>query len=220
MVAMANGPPGGGRIEVDLPRQVFANIFWPAAAGNVFWSFCSLWIDWIDPETPEINFWPRLTLLLIFSIYLTLGWMRFTQDRTILDPKYCTYEFGHLVLLVFCALATQRYQEALGPFLIAYFVWMTLGHWREGWKLSDEKYPRKSLVIVHVIGLLIVLLGVFGVGFFRWFGVDMPRSFFEGSSPWKDWTVPGSFALALLLWAFGPRRKQVMKIFGSFKFAF
>lgn len=52
-------------------RNVFENIFWPAAAGNVVWSFCNVAVNptYSDPTESDIGMWPRLCVAVDIRTY-------------------------------------------------------------------------------------------------------------------------------------------------------
>jgi hypothetical protein len=175
-------------------RTVFDNIFWPAAAGNVFWSFCNVVID---PQPGVLGVAAKLVVLILFSIYLTISWLRFRVAQG--DQTYVGwfFDFLHLWAIVFAALATQITPEWLEALLVAYFFVTAMGHISGQWKLpEDERYLSLKLAAINASGILALLVG-------GYFGLP------------DEIRLPGSFALVFVLWLFLGRWKEIGRIDGK-----
>jgi hypothetical protein len=195
-------------------RDVFENIFWPAAAGNVFWAFCNLLIA---PEESPIDFWPRLAFLLLLTVYLIRGWIRLKKEPGPIPARYWWGETFHLTMIALCAISAQVEPVYLPGLLIAYFIVMGIAHCFYTWKLSagPEEYPRGWLLAVHGVGLGILLIGIVGEYFpdlerfkacfpdwetIRACFLDPARPSLKTRSLWEEWTIPLSYGVALVFW--------------------
>lgn len=175
----------------NVLKAIFDNVFWPAAAGNVFWSFCNIIID---PKPGAIGVSSRLVILLLFSIYLTISWLRVRVTQGSLTYFGWFFDFLHLWAIIFAALSTQIKPEWLGELLIAYFFVTALGHLSGQWKLpEDEKYLNLKLAAINFVGILAIFLG----------------GYCELS---EEITLPGSFLLVFSLWLFFGRGKEITGI--------
>lgn len=175
----------------NILRTVFDNIFWPAAAGNVFWSFCNVVID---PQSGALGVASKLVILILLSIYLTISWLRFRVAKG--DQSYVgwAFDFLHLWAIVFAALATQIAPEWLEKLLATYFIVTALGHVSGHWKLpEDERYLSIKLATINLSGVLVLLVGEY---------FELP----------DEIILPGSFALVFVLWLFLGRWKEILRI--------
>jgi hypothetical protein len=138
-------------------RNIFENVLWPAAAGNVLWSVCSLFVD---PVKPELGVCWRLIVLIVFSLYLAIGWLQLKTASGNLGIKLWFFEFLHISALAASAIAAQVRPDLLKSCLIGYFVITILGHATNTWKFSDgAKYRPWGLAIVNIIGVLVLVFG-------------------------------------------------------------
>lgn len=159
-------------------RAIFENIFWPAAAGNVFWSLCS---GVLKPCPWDIAVYSQIVILVVFSIYLTLGWLRLKISIDNIPSIYWPFEFLHLLLFVLSSLSAQLRPDLLYYFLFSYFILMIVGHLLEVWNIpGGQEYPQLWLVVMHIIGLVILVVG-------HLLGFD-------------DYSLPGSFVVTFLIW--------------------
>ena len=121
---------------------MFVNVFWPAAAGNVFWSFCTLIAESLPKEfSIAVLLWPlsldfemnwsllyRLAVLILIAVYLSFNWMRVKIAKKDADFWYWFFDFGHLLTITFAALVTHYNPEFLEFFLVIVFGWSVIGH--------------------------------------------------------------------------------------------
>jgi hypothetical protein len=65
--------------------HLFQDLIWPAAAGNVAWSFFSIAVgeEWFPPLTRA-----RLTVLLLLAVYLAVDWMRTAETVSTLKRGF------------------------------------------------------------------------------------------------------------------------------------
>jgi hypothetical protein len=83
-------------------KDLFQNLIWPAAAGNVAWAFftVSLGEAYTNP-----NF-ARLAVLFLLAVYLASNWLR-TRERSDFKPSYWIADAGHVLSIVVFAIAVQ-----------------------------------------------------------------------------------------------------------------
>jgi len=64
------------RMTRSAVTHLFQDLIWPAAAGNVAWSFFTMAVGekWLDPGVPA-----RLLVIFLLAIYLGVDWMRTTD---------------------------------------------------------------------------------------------------------------------------------------------
>jgi hypothetical protein len=185
----------------NILRNIFENILWPAAAGNVVWSFLSVAFEASKPITvqqseacwlfvqnicwfpgPEIGASHRLLILFVFSVYLTIAWLQLRAAPPKITYTSWVFEGLHLFALTACAVAAYMRPAFLETGLFVYFVVTITGHAFYAWNRTDSPHFRRwPSVLVNTIGLSILVIG-------KWldFGGDL--------------RVSGSFAVALGLW--------------------
>ncbi len=169
-------------------KNLFENIFWPAAAGNVFWSFLSLFVarlNWPMPGEPRIDLAdiaPSLLILLVLSVYLAVGGLRLKAEKGALSPTYWVFEFLHLMSLTAAAISALVNPPVLYSLLITYYVVTILGALAGATRLpGDERDMTCSIIGINVAGLAIIVVAQFA---------GLPGL----------WPYALSFTVALALW--------------------
>jgi len=172
-------------------KILFESIFWPAAAGNVFWSFCSLIIK---PEKGQVELISLLIILLVLSFYLTINWLRIRTGPESFSGLYAFFEFMHLFLIVLCSIAAQSNESSLEVLLAAFFIVTTIGHFIGAWS-TDGYCWRDSLKLaaINVTGLGVIVVGSFA-------GVD------------ESIRLPLSLSLVFCLWLLFGRGPEIPNI--------
>lgn len=166
-------------------RNLYENVFWPAAAGNVAWAFCTLWI-----KDQQATGW-RLAILLVFALYLAAGWLQLkaAEDGEIRN-WFWPFEALHLFFLCMASIsAVERLGEAsdLPWWLTGYFLVTIAGHAMGAWRFSANGMGVSwALVVANACGVA-VLHGAAGT---------------LGAEP----SMTASFGVALGLWWLARRR--------------
>jgi hypothetical protein len=177
-------------------KSLFQSVFWPAAAGNVFWSACTLLVDkQVDPLSPSAL--SRLAVLALLSLYLSIEWLRNYQSL----PQTVTWKFWladwlHICAVVFVAITAATRTDWLASSAIAYFGVTALGHFVGAWEAAETRVKDRAL-----LGF-INLLGVF---------VIIASGYFVASLVWR---VPTAFLIVVGLWLLY-RREAICSLFKS-----
>jgi hypothetical protein len=174
-------------------KDVFENIFWPAAAGNVLWGFCTVAVRTLPDGT---EYAAQLFVLLIIGCYLVFGWAHLRGARGKIAGRFWGFEACHLLIMSLAAIAASESgrQGAFQLLLGAYFAVTIAGHLFGAWKFpGDLPHPKRMLVAANAAGLLLLAFG-------GWLGLG------------DDWRVSLSFALAFVLWLWA-RRKDLLALF-------
>ena len=175
-------------------HSLFENVFWAAAAGNVFWSLCNVALEPKDYEL--LDRVPRLIILGFFAAYLTVSWLHVRVSRVPFSKLGWFFELAHLSVLVLCAIATQLNPAPtfLDRLLAAYFGVTMLGHILGVWRLpTDSAHQHWYLAAANAIGLIVLGLG--------WI-LGLPDAL----------RLPASFALAFVAWLVLGRWKDLRQI--------
>lgn len=198
-------------------KPLFVNVFWPAAAGNVFWSFCTLIIDTLPDDFDWKQFawllafdfdidWgiiARLAVLICIAAYLAVNWIRVKIARDNIELKYWVFDFVHLWTVIFAALTAYLNANFLEVFLAALFLWAVIGHLTGIFALGalndEEKIKElrnsKSLAGANALGLAVLL--------FHFFAYENLLS------------APLSILLVLVFWLRAGRLRVLIKAFNA-----
>lgn len=165
-------------------KLIFVGIFWPAAAGNVFWSFSTLVV--MRSKAGSISECEIATLVALFLIaaYLAANWLNISNlEDNDLRFRYFFFDWLHICSIVFFAIASQYFFESLETTLFIIFGISILGHLSKVWlPESDSKNIRWDLVAVNAVGPIILLLNKYIWTF-------------------DPWALPASISFVLLFWA-------------------
>lgn len=129
-------------------KEIFQNLLWPAAAGNVAWSFFTLAIDkdWSSGDVAA-----RLFALFLLAIYLGVSWTIF-DDKKNHDPFYWIMDGAHLITVVTFSIATQLGKDWLSISLLVLFSVTAFGHLCGAW---HNKHNLK-LSLTSFLGIVVV----------------------------------------------------------------
>ena len=172
-------------------KEVFTNVAWPAAAGNVFWAMCN--ISLARPtvgQGDEVPLSVRLIVLVCFCFYLTVGWLRIRVQAGIVRFRYWFFEFLHVSAIVITANATHIRDDLIWICLLAFFVTTIAGHIFNAWHVpnNEGKFIKKEgekfqLITVNAIGVLMLILGDCLLPIGDWWLAIAPAAVFIG------WTI-------------------------------
>lgn len=171
-------------------KHLFESVLLPAVAGNILWTLSYMMLDGF--EAAEL---PRLIMLLILGFYLLIDWLLYKSigvNNT--SWLYWSFEAVYLFAVTGTALSAQLAPSSLRWFLTGYFAVVIAGHVCGAWETDDPKgASRLKLIITNVLGLGILWLGL------RYLSLG-------------EWSIPISFALALVVWIQWARHLQWAKI--------
>lgn len=108
----------------ERTTRLFDHLLWPAAAGNVAWSFFNVLVT---HDGPWHVFVAQLATLGLLAWYLFINWRR----SEVLDYKAAGYWFFdgiHLVTVVLFAIVTAEIYDISRWLLMAVLGWAALGH--------------------------------------------------------------------------------------------
>lgn len=189
-------------------KPVFQGIFWPAAAGSVFWSLCTLVVGELPEQAskelvddilagayvPDWDTIARLVVLLLLAAYLTVNWMRVAAVPKSVPPKYWVFDFFHLWTIAFCAIAAESRSHYLEWLLVGLFLWAAIGHLSGAFSVggSESVEDRRKLARANIAGVFVLI----------------PAFFF-------DWPLlaPASLILVLVLWGCTGRFDETVEAF-------
>jgi hypothetical protein len=181
---------------VTTTKQVFFNLVWPAAAGNITWSFAYLAIE----KGVSLSVMPRLAVLLLLGVYMGHEWWQI-QRRDNVWPSYWLADGVLVATIIVFAIAVYFDKPWLSSSLIAVLVVAILGHlsgawmpradgttWRHKWRNTLGK--RVWLAIPSALGVATLVI-----------------PFEVGSVP-NQWQRPAAILVVLLVWRY-VRAKRV-----------
>ena len=172
------------------------NIFWPAAAGNVFWALFSVTFD-SDEHIAVVA--PQAVLLFLAATYLSINWLRqhrssVTENASVL---FWILDWVHLIFIVITVNAAHYAPEWLSCALAAQLTVTTFGHVFGFWEIPGEASKRKYWLAS------INALGVASIFFSHAFGIP------------EEWAPTFSFGLVLFLWITTGRVDEIKKAIGA-----
>jgi len=158
--------------------HLFQDLIWPAAAGNVAWSFFTIAIG-EDRLSPGVA--ARLSVIFLLAIYLAVDWLRTAETVTTLKPWFWIADAPLSASVVIFAIATQMNKPWLGNSLTALFLIGVVGHlvgaWEPTGNVAYRSLKRLVLAGANAVGCIVLIL--------------------IGSS---DWRLPIALASVLVLW--------------------
>lgn len=139
-------------------KALFDDLIWPAAAGNVAWSFLQVAIG--DESHHRLM---RLALLFFLAFYLAIDWFRSKS----LDGKtrcYWVADAIHISSIVTYGVAVAAYKSAsfLGYALAVIFGIAVIGHLVGAWEVVEQPRNwchRVMLTSCGLVGLGILFFG-------------------------------------------------------------
>ncbi|MGO4135026.1 hypothetical protein ACEQ6A_10745 [Rhizobium brockwellii] len=161
-----------------ISKNLFESVFLPAVAGNILWTLFTMMLDCIT--VAEL---PRLAMLLILAYYVVVDWLLYKLiDASQTSFRYWLFESFYLLAVTVTALSAQLAPIYLRWFLTGYFVIVILGHVCNAWEAGESSgMKRGRLITANIVGVAVLWIGQF---YFTW----------------PDWSIPLSFAFALVLW--------------------
>ena len=137
-------------------------LVWPAAAGNVFWSFLTILVDRDNPNF-AVEWWPRIVMLLILSGYLAFDWQNEQYDlkrRPEIEHSIGYWAFDYVHILPIAAVAIMATTNAsasdLSRVLMGLFTVTIIGHLLGAWETSWGY--RLSKAAANLAGLALLFL--------------------------------------------------------------
>lgn len=174
-------------------KNLFHNLIWPAAAGNVAWAFFTVAIEESWAESAVLA---RLSLLLVLSVYLASDWIATEKEFHRLKPHYWVGDAFHMPTIVVLAIATQMNSPWISCALAVVLLVDMLGHGSTVWEpMGPIRRPwqmRLALFSINAVGLFILAVG---------------EVLYDGSL----WHLPIALGAPVLLWT--TLRKQIYKQF-------
>lgn len=160
-------------------KKLFQDLIWPAAAGNVAWSFFTVAIgeDWSCRSVGA-----RLIVLSLLALYLALDWLYIGSADGQRKRDYWIADGILVAAIVVFAIAAQLEKTWLEIALAVVFGVAIGGHllgaWESGWR------ARGKLALINALGPTII------------FGSHLV---FKQPYPWN---LPTSLALVLTVWIY------------------
>lgn len=174
-------------------RDLFKSLFWPAAAGSVFWSFCTI-LTRLPSELTEPEVLSSLIILFMLTTYLSLGWlMSYEKTPSQLPAKFWIFDCIHICAIVFAALSAVENFSLLNKTSLFFFGATTVGHVVGAWELDAPKpKDRWCLAMINCAGVIIILLG--------------------DQLSINPWQLPASYVVVIAIW-FIYRRRIIKELF-------
>jgi hypothetical protein len=170
-------------------NDLFQNLIWPAAAGNVAWAFFTVAVQ---EKWAERGVRARLVVLCMLAVYLAANWMVTSSERYRLKPRHWVAEAFQSVTIVVFAIATQLRMAWLDCSLAAVFFVTIAGHiaglWEPTGKIEQRFKKRTFLAGINGLGLLLVL--------------TLPYSLPKGSL----WELPIAMGPVVTFWRMARKR--------------
>jgi hypothetical protein len=149
--------------------MLFESVFWPAAAGNVFWSFASLLIEQ-KVQLSHPSSWGAGLLLLLLSLYLSVEWLRnYTRIPADVALSFWFFDWIHICAVVAVALSASLKPTWLPVASAAFFFVTAVGHFFGVWKTSDStECGHVTSAVINVIGAPIAFAGILYAPMHAW----------------------------------------------------
>ena len=167
--------------KTDLLKE----LIWPAAAGNVAWTFFSVLLTILQPNTEEAPF-ARLIAILLLACYLGIVYLMPCEEAKD-DSKQTRsiFDILHSLTIIFCAISFQLNFDAIFYNICLSIFWgiAALGHLAGAWipdSIAEPKFRKQILMsLISIIGL----------------GLCWTFSFIQ-----NDWNLVISLFIGLILW--------------------
>lgn len=164
----------------DSRRPLLFELFWPATAGNVAWSFYTVLVKgWGHLSAQDMS---SLLVLALLSLYLAFNWLRAREHDV--GAWYFWADFMHTATIILFSIALTE-GKRWAPFALAAIFGVTVvGHWTNAWKSArPENAPRLPLGLANAVGIAVL------VGFYC--GVHADH---------QHWMMPASVTAVLASW--------------------
>lgn len=165
------------KTPVSNTQELFKNLIWPAAAGNVAWSVFALAIA---PDCGAKHVCARLVVLFLLAGYLTYSYTRLPRTGNV---GYWIADGLHVLAIVVFALAVESNRTWIEVPLYCVFAVTIVGHLSGVFLKSDKCEERFYLAGCSLLGV-VVLWGI-------------PR-IVEGLIPWH---LPIAVGTTLVAWS-------------------
>ncbi len=151
----ANAPP----LYKTLNR-LFASVFWPAAAGNVFWA---IWSLIVDPPSALGNdeYASSLVVMSALTIYLTANWVLDfgSEQQVVTSPWYWVAQTTHVMTMVAVSMAATLRFDWIAPASAVFFLVNVMGHGSGLWSPRDGNV--RAHVALHGTAAIACLIAVY-----------------------------------------------------------
>ncbi len=126
----------------DTFLRLFQELLWPAVAGNVLWSFFSLWLDAYFPgdasANPNLeNALARLWVLALLGIYLCYDWIRMLQGNR--NEYAWIADLPHAACITVFSLMVQSGRNQMTLALVALLIITGIGHLTTLWESKTQQ---------------------------------------------------------------------------------
>lgn len=168
------------KILTDSRGPLLFELFWPATAGNVAWSFYTVLVKgWHDISAEYIS---SLLVLALLSLYLASNWLRAREHDV--GAWYFWADFMHTATIILFSIALTEDKPWAPLVLVAMFSVTVVGHMTNAWKSArPEGAPWWPLALANAVGIAVLF------GFYRCVHVDD-----------RHWMMPASVAAVLAFW--------------------
>jgi hypothetical protein len=142
-------------------KALFESVFWPAAAGNVFWSFASLLVEnKVQLTVPST--WGSGVLLLLLSLYLSVEWLRnYSRIPDDVALSFWAFDWLHICAVVAVALSAALKPSLLPATSAVFFAITAVGHFAGVWKQTETaKCGHVTSAVINIVGAPIALSGL------------------------------------------------------------
>jgi hypothetical protein len=165
---------------VSSRQRILFDLFWPATAGNVAWSFYSVLVKAIG--SAPAPYASALVVLALMSLYLAANWLR-TAEHDV-DAGYFWADAAHTGTIILFSIALTEGKPWAPLALAAMFAVTALGHASNAWRATrPEGAPAWPLVCANALGLVVMACG--------WWLVPEAQ---------RQWTLPAALAAVLVAW--------------------
>lgn len=183
MNAAATGSPSHPLLKL------FQDLLWPAVAGNVLWSFFTLWIDvyFPPPSDKPIGFpadaHARILVLALLGVYLCYDWVRMLQG----DRKDFAWiaDLPHAASITVFALMVQSGRNQMEVALIVLLAVTGGGHLTTLWEKKTEPKCGCRRVVLAVINFV---------------GAGAVCTFHDIAGGTPRWNLPIAMVIVLVPW--------------------
>jgi hypothetical protein len=165
---------------VSSRQRILFDLFWPATAGNVAWSFYTVLVQ--GSGSSLATYLSALMVLALMSLYLAANWLR-TAEHDV-DAGYFWGDAAHTGTIIFFSIALTMGKPWAPLALAAMFAVTVLGHVSNAWQAARPRNaPAWPLACANALGLVVL-------GGFWWLAPESHR----------HWMMPASLAAVLAAW--------------------
>lgn len=142
----------------DKLHELFLNLIWPAAAGNVAWTFLTVAID--KAAYHQFDRAERLCALGLMAGYLTVGWWHGNGKKgNQFGNWYWFWDALHVSSIVVFSLGVQLKRPEASSALAAVFVLTAIPHLLCAWQPKSTRSLETGwrLAAINLVGVLILM---------------------------------------------------------------